>query len=217
MTSGDFADKRMKMLELDLEPRGIDDAATLASMGLVPRHRFVPEDLQNYAYADGPLAIGQGQTISQPYIVALMTQSAELKPDSNVLEIGTGSGYAAAVLSRIVREVYTVERIPELAKSAEVRYRELGYGNIHVKIDDGTLGWPEHAPYDAIIVTAGAPSLPESLIEQLKPGGRMVIPVGDSLSQELIRVRKNEDGEVFREFLGHVRFVPLIGEQGWRE
>ncbi len=203
------------MVEQQIAKRGIKDPATLKSMRTVPRHLFVPDHLRESAYEDRPLPIAAGQTISQPYIVGLMTEAAELKSDIDVLEIGTGSGYAAAVLSRIVKEVYTVERIPELAEKAEAAFKEAGYDNIHVKVANGTLGWPEHGPYDAILVTAGAPTAPESLIDQLKIGGRLVIPVGDSVSQQLVRYRKNVDGSLDQEILEYVRFVPLIGEEGW--
>ncbi|MGA8164661.1 MAG: protein-L-isoaspartate(D-aspartate) O-methyltransferase [Waddliaceae bacterium] len=213
----EYVEKRKQMVEYQLIPRDIHDPATLESMAAVPRHCFVPSKLHHYAYEDGPLEIGYGQTISQPYIVALMTQAAEVESSSHVLEIGTGSGYAAAILSLIVQEVYTVERIPQLATQAQERFAQLGYDNIHVKVANGTLGWPEKAPFDAIIVTAGAPVIPESLLEQLKPAGRMVIPVGDAFSQELVRIRKSLTGKDHHEFLGPVRFVPLIGEEGWEE
>lgn len=206
---------RQHMVVEQLIPRGISDQATVASMLKVPRHAFVPERLQRYAYEDGPMQIGFGQTISQPYIVALMTQAAKINSESRVLEIGTGSGYAAAVLSQIAKEVYTVERIPELANKAIEIFQSLGYTNIHVKISNGTLGWDEKGPFDAILVTAGGPSVPESLLDQLKVEGRIVIPVGDLYSQDLIRVSKTSDGKANIENLGAVRFVPLIGEQGW--
>lgn len=206
--------QREAMVEHQIKRRGVNDPATLKAMLEVPRHLFVPPDLQKFAYEDSPLPIGQGQTISQPYIVALMTQAAELAPDAAVLEIGTGSGYAAAVLSRIVAKVYTIERLEPLALQAETQLKELGYDNVIVKAGDGTLGWPEAAPFDAIIVTAGAPVVPASFLSQLKEGGKVIIPVGDALSQQLLRLRKNK-GQFQREMLEHVRFVPLIGEQGW--
>lgn len=211
----DFSFLRQRMVREQLEPRGIDDPAALAAMRTVPRHLFVPISLANYAYSDSPLPIGEGQTISQPYIVALMTQAAQLNKSSKVLEIGTGSGYAAAILSCIAKQVYTVERIPELAEKAEKLFLELGYTNIKVLVGDGSLGWPENGPYDAIIVTAGAPVVPQSFLTQLNIGGKVIIPVGDSLSQQLLRLRKTKEGEYSRELLGLVRFVPLIGEQGW--
>lgn len=213
----EYAEQRQYMVESQLIPRGINDPGTLESMSKVRRHLFVPQHQLPYAYHDGPLSIGYGQTISQPYIVALMTEAAEVEPSSIVLEIGTGSGYAAAVLSFIAQEVYTIERIPELAAKAERLFQTLGYGNIHVKVDDGTLGWPEKGPFSAIIVTAGSPVMPKSLIDQLQPAGRLVIPIGDMYSQELVRVRKSSTGKHSQEYLGGVRFVPLIGKEGWEE
>ncbi len=204
------------MVERQLIPRGIHDVSVLESMNKVPRHLFVPNSLSHYAYEDGPLKIGHGQTISQPYIVALMSQAAEIDSSCIVLEIGTGSGYGAAVLSLIAKDVYTIERVPELAEEARKRFSSLGYSNIHLKIANGTLGWPEEGPFDAILVTAGGPEIPKSLFKQLKPNGRLVIPVGDLSSQELMRVRKLGSGEVTVENLCPVRFVPLIGEEGWQ-
>lgn len=208
---------RQKMIEEQIKRRGVRDAVTLDAMSVVPRHEFVPTLLQGSAYEDTPLPIGLGQTISQPYIVALMTQSAELKPDDSVLEIGTGSGYAAAILSRIVKQVFTIERIDDLAQRAKAAYKRLGYNNIEVKSGDGTRGWADKGPFDAILVTAGAPIIPNSLKEQLKPGGRLIIPVGDAFSQRLLRIRKLEDNTFVEETVEYVRFVPLIGEEGWRE
>lgn len=211
----DFAKLRHQMVEEQLIPRGIKDLATLASMRKVPRHEFVLSEWLPSAYADNPLPIGYSQTISQPYIVGLMIQGAELDSTCSVLEVGTGSGYCAAVLSQIVQDVYTIERLSPLAEQAKGRFEKMGYHNIHVLTGDGSLGWPEHAPYDAIIVTAGAPVLPDTLVEQLKVGGRLLIPVGDECSQQLLRVRKKADGSMFREVVELVRFVPLIGEEGW--
>ncbi len=208
---------RQKMIEEQIKRRGVRDAVTLDAMSVVPRHEFVPTLLQGSAYEDTPLPIGLGQTISQPYIVALMTQSAELKPDDSVLEIGTGSGYAAAILSRIVKQVFTIERIDDLAQRAKAAYKRLGYNNIEVKSGDGTRGWADKGPFDAILVTAGAPIIPNSLKEQLKPSGRLIIPVGDAFSQRLLRIRKLEDNTFVEETVEYVRFVPLIGEEGWRE
>jgi protein-L-isoaspartate(D-aspartate) O-methyltransferase len=202
----------------NLRERGIRAPAVLKAMATVPRDQFVGLDLVEFAYDDTPLPIEEGQTISQPYIVALMTEALGLKPTDSVLEIGTGSGYAAAVLSRIVRQVYTIERHRALAHQAESRLRKLAYDNVKVFVGDGTLGWPEHAPYDAIVVTAGGPEAPRSLIEQLAIGGRMVIPAGASLSeQKLLRITRTSSEEVEIEQLGAVRFVPLIGEEGWQE
>lgn len=211
----DFSVEREAMVEHQIKARGVKDPATLRAMREVPRHLFVEKSNQPFAYEDGPLAIGHGQTISQPYIVAVMTEAAELTPDSVVLDVGTGSGYAAAILSRIVKEVYSIERIPELTQAAQKVIQELGYTNIHLMTGDGTLGWKEKAPFDAIIVTAGAPVVPESFAEQLKVGGRIIIPVGDSIFQELLRLRKNPNGTLLKENLESVRFVPLIGKEGW--
>ena len=199
-----------------VDPPGIHDPLVLKAMEKVPRETFVPADLRESAYGDNPLPIGENQTISQPYIVALMTEALELKGPEKVLEIGTGSGYQATVLAEIAREVYTVERVASLSEKAEQILGSLGYANIHFKILNGTLGWPEHSPYDAIMVTAGAPEIPESLIEQLGEGGRLVIPVGDRLGQDLLKIRKTKSKTV-REDLGAVRFVNLIGEYGWKE
>ena len=196
------------MVKTQLAARGIRAPAVLGAMAQVPREEFVPAHLVESAYADSPLPIGQGQTISQPYIVALMTEALELAPDERVLEIGTGSGYAAAVLGRIAREVYTVERHLKLARAAEARFQRLGYDNIRVHVGDGTLGWMEHAPYDAIVVAAGGPEVPDSLLEQLAVDGRLVIPVGD-FDQELVVVEKLADGTTHKRDVIPVRFVPL--------
>ncbi len=212
---GNRMDERRKMIEEQLVPRGIKNKAVLQSMLTVPRHRFVPDHLQTYAYRDGPLSIGKGQTISQPYIVAYMAEALEPSPADRILEIGTGSGYAAAVLSRLVSVVYTVERLESLAQEAQSRFLELNYDNIKVRIGDGTKGWLEEAPFDGILVSAGAPAVPDSLCGQLKPGGRLVIPVGGRGHQELVRVRQKSLNKFDREYLGAVCFVPLIGEEGW--
>jgi protein-L-isoaspartate(D-aspartate) O-methyltransferase len=212
----DFAIMRDMMIRDQLEYRGISDAAVIAAMRDVPREEFVPVDLRGYAYEDGPLPIGEGQTISQPYMVAFMTEALELSRGDRVLEIGTGSGYAAAVLSRIVAEVHTVERITGLAVAAGERLSRLGFTNIRVHVGDGSLGWPELAPYDAIVVTAGAPEVPKPLTEQLAVGGRLVIPVGSNLTfQMLVRVRRVGKDDYRREDLMAVMFVPLIGAAGW--
>jgi protein-L-isoaspartate(D-aspartate) O-methyltransferase len=209
--------RRREMVRYQLLERDIDDPTVLEAMARVPREEFVPENLRDMAYADAPLPIGSEQTISQPYIVALMIEALELSPGDRALEIGTGSGYAAAVLAQVADEVYTVERHEELVKEAARRFRRLGYDNIHVRHANGTLGWPEHAPYDAIVVTAGGPRVPDPLCEQLAVGGRLVIPVGQTLySQELIRLRRIAPDRFRRENLGGVRFVPLVGEAGWR-
>jgi len=211
----DYASQRQQMVEQQLIPRGIGDPATLEAMREVPRHVFAPEELREYAYQDGPLPIGEGQTISQPYIVALMTQAAEVESSDIVLEIGTGSGYGAAVLAHIAKEVYTIERFASLMKQAVSCFQELGYTNIHARVGDGSLGWPQEAPFDAILVTAGAPEPPPSLQQQLKVGGRLVIPVGDALGQELLCYRKISEDQLSREWLEFVRFVPLVGQEGW--
>jgi protein-L-isoaspartate(D-aspartate) O-methyltransferase len=205
------------MVEQQLVPMGIRDSAVLAAMGEVPRELFVPAGMRNYAYEDGPLPIEQGQTISQPFMVAYMAQALELTRTDRVLEIGTGSGYAAAVVSRLAGEVHSIERLVPLAEAARVRLQGLGYDNIHVHIGDGSLGLPGHAPYDAIVVTAGAPWVPEALRQQLVQGGRLVIPVGNHLDlQELVRVRRTGIENFTSERLMGVRFVPLVGADGWQ-
>lgn len=205
-----------RMLSQHLKARGIRNVAVLKGMREVPREAFLPPEMRRFAYDDGPLPIDEGQTISQPYIVAYMIEALELSGGERVLEIGTGSGYAAAVLSRCAAEVFTVERIASLAEGARSRLQDLGYHNVTVHLGDGTLGWPEQAPYDAIVVTAGAPEVPGELMQQLAPGGRLVIPVGSTPHlQTLVRVRRVAEGEFRHEELCQVRFVPLIGEQGW--
>jgi len=212
----DLAAKKELMIQQHLVARGIRDEAVLRAMREVPREAFVEPGMEAFAYEDSPLPIQEGQTISQPYIVAFMTEALELSLEDRVLEIGTGSGYAAAVLSRVAREVYTVERIPSLAHTAAARLRELRYGNVLVHLGDGTLGWQEHAPYDAIVVTAGAPEVPESLMRELAVQGRLVIPVGGAQHfQTLVRVRRESETRFVREELCAVRFVPLIGQEGW--
>jgi protein-L-isoaspartate(D-aspartate) O-methyltransferase len=214
-TIDEFADARRRMVE-ELAARDIGAPRVLDAMGAVPRERFVPTPQAPYAYDDGPLPIGEGQTISQPYVVALMTEALRLTPTDRVLEIGTGSGYAAAVLAEIAAEVYTVERVAPLAESARARLAALGYEKVHVRHGDGTLGWPEHAPYDAIVVTAGGPSVPSSLLDQLAIGGRLVMPVGPSAwSQRLVRVVRRAADDYAHHDLGEVAFVPLIGAEGW--
>jgi protein-L-isoaspartate(D-aspartate) O-methyltransferase len=186
--------------------------SVMAAMGKVPRHRFVPDAVVRQAYENFPLPIGQGQTISQPYIVALSTDLVEPKPTDVVLEVGTGSGYQAAVLAELVRTVYSIEIVEPLGREAERRLAANGYRNVVVRIGDGYAGWPEHAPFDAIVVTAGAPHVPEPLVAQLKPGGRMVIPVdAGAFGQDLLLIRKNADGTVSRSVVLPVRFVPLTG------
>jgi protein-L-isoaspartate(D-aspartate) O-methyltransferase len=203
------------MVQEQLVPRGISDKDVLAAMREVPRHCFVDDALQSRAYGDFPLPIASGQTISQPYIVALMTQALALTGTERVLEIGTGSGYQAAVLSRLCGQVYTVERINLLLAGSRRVFDSLRYFNIVSKLDDGTLGWPEHSPYDAVIVTAGGPDIPAPLIDQLADGGRLVIPVGDQYLQVLQLVEKHGEEITVRE-LEKVRFVDLVGEYGWK-
>jgi len=212
----DLEMRREIMIERDLKGRGIHNPAVVAAMREVPREEFVRPELIDQAYEDHPLPIDEGQTISQPYMVAYMADSLELAPTSRVLEIGTGSGYSAAVLSRLAAEVYTVEHFAGLAASAGECLRRLSYDNVRIFVGDGTLGWPEHAPYDAIVVTAGAPRVPEPLLEQLVIGGRLVVPVGPNhFVQSLIRVRRVKKDEYKQENLMAVQFVPLIGAAGW--
>ncbi len=207
---------RDEMVRSQIETRGIRDRAVLHAMRTVPREQFVAEELAEFAFDDAPLPIEVGQTISQPYIVAAMTAALDLQPTDRVLEVGTGSGYAAAVLSRIAAVVYTVERHEELATLAARRCQQLGYDNVYVRHGDGTLGWSEHAPYDAIIVAAAGPDVPEPLVDQLAIGGRLVIPIGDTpREQHLVRVTRLAHREFTRDNLGGVRFVPLVGQKGW--
>lgn len=207
---------RARMVREQLIPRGITDQRVLDAMGTVPRHIFVQDALRGQAYGDFPLPIGEGQTISQPYIVALMTQALKLQGQETVLEIGTGCGYQSAILARLCERLYTVERIKALHIIARRNFDQLKLLNVLCKIDDGTLGWADYSPYDAIIVTAAGPTIPESLLEQLADPGRMVIPVGDRISQDLIVVSKNE-GTISQKCIERVRFVSLIGSQGWQE
>jgi protein-L-isoaspartate(D-aspartate) O-methyltransferase len=212
----EYAVQREEMIEKQLRRRGIQDAAVLAAMAAVPRHEFVSEDVRAHAYDDLPLPIGSGQTISQPYIVAAMTAALHLQPGDRVLEIGTGCGYHAAVLSRLAKEVFTIERRPELAASASARLVRLGYSNAHVHCGDGTLGLPEFAPFDAILVAAAAPAVPKTLLAQLAEGGRIILPVGGAEHQELQLIEKH--GDTFpTKMLEGCRFVPLLGYHGWQE
>jgi protein-L-isoaspartate(D-aspartate) O-methyltransferase len=205
---------RDAMIAQQLIKRGIKDERVLQAMREVPRHRFVPERYRAMAYDDMPLPIGHEQTISQPLMVAIMTEALQLRGAERVLEIGTGSGYQAAILARLAAVVFSLERHAALAAQARATLAALGIMNVHVLVGDGSMGLPEHAPYDAIIVTAGAPNVPQPLVDQLKPSGRLVIPVGDRLEQTLVRVTKTEQG-LHRESLGGCRFVPLVGAQGW--
>lgn len=212
-----FERQRQTMVEHQIISRGISDPAVLAAMRTVPREAFVPTRMRQHSYEDRPLPIEESQTISQPYIVALMAESLSLSSADRVLEIGIGSGYAAAVLSLIVSEVFGIERYAALAELAAQRAADLGYDNIHVRCGDGTAGWPEHAPFDAILVSASGPKVPESLLHQLKVGGRLVIPVGPDLhSQELLRVVRVDEHNYQQTTLTRVQFVPLVGSEGWK-
>ncbi|RWX45997.1 protein-L-isoaspartate(D-aspartate) O-methyltransferase [Candidatus Electrothrix aarhusensis] len=210
-----FAIHRQRMMETLVE-RGIQDSATLRAMNEVPRHQFVEDAMQARSYGEFPLPIGSNQTISQPFVVAMMTQALQLQGHERVLEIGTGSGYQAAVLSRLCKRVYTVERIHSLLGRARKVFDQLHYYNIISCIDDGTVGWPDQSPFDAVLVTAGGPKIPEPLIEQLADPGRMVMPVGTQEEQELQLLEKR-NRRIRIQSIGHVRFVNLIGEHGWRE
>jgi len=215
MIPADLAAARAHMVRDHLQARGVDSPRVLAAFERVPRERFVPEPARARAYADQALAIGHGQTISQPYMVAVMTEALELDGSERVLEVGTGSGYQAAVLAELAREVWSVERIPALGAEAAALLAELGYANVRVVCSDGSLGWPEQAPYDAVIVTAAAPAPPPSLLAQLSPdGGRLVVPVGDRDLQYLAVVERHGTEYVTRRSVG-CRFVPLLGAEGW--
>jgi len=212
----DYSRLRERMVQRQIAGRGVRSEKVLGAMRKVPRERFLPNGQGAWAYDDTPLPIGDGQTISQPYIVAYMTEALALVGGEKVLEIGTGSGYAAAVLAEIAADVYTIERIDGLAIMARANLAELGYENVHVRQGDGTLGWPEHAPFDGIIVTAGGPDVPDTLKNQLKIGGRLVMPIGKTAGyQELVRITRTTETEFEMEYLMPVRFVPLIGEEGW--
>jgi protein-L-isoaspartate(D-aspartate) O-methyltransferase len=207
-----FLQKRMQMVEIQLRGRDIVNEKVLDVMGSVPRHKFVDESLWNEAYADYPLPIGEGQTISQPYVVALMTQALNLTGSEKVLEIGTGSGYQAAVLAEIVKEVYTVEIREKLADMAENSLSNLGYANVHVKCSDGYFGWEEHAPYDAIIITCAVNHIPPPLISQLKDGGRLILPLGPTTYYQSLTLLQKTDEGLSSEYITSVAFVPMIGE-----
>ncbi len=208
---------RKRMVDSQLIARGIVDRRVIEAMLSVPRHLFVEEAMAGQAYSDSPLPIGEKQTISQPYMVALMSELLGLTGTEKVLEIGTGSGYQAAILARLADRIYTVERIRALALRARKALDSIGLLNINLKISDGTTGWEEEAPFDAIMVTAGAPAVPAAYVDQLKPGGRLVIPVGSEALQTLVRITKEADGSVIREEWGGCRFVKLIGVHSWRE
>jgi protein-L-isoaspartate(D-aspartate) O-methyltransferase len=212
----DYTEARKLMVREQLVARHITNPRVLAAMEKVPRHLFVAEDLRYRAYEDGPLPIGKSQTISQPYIVALMVQALELKGGDRVLEIGTGSGYEAAILAQLDVELFSIERLEELALKARTILDNLGYRNISILVGDGTLGWQEHAPYDAVVISAAAPQIPRPLIEQLKPDGILVLPIGEEDFQTLVRIRKGDNG-ITEEYLGDCRFVKLKGTHGWEE
>ncbi len=210
----DLPKARLKMVEEQIVSRGIKDPRVIAAMKKVPRHLFVEEALQSQAYSDHPLPIGEKQTISQPYMVALMTEALQLKEKEKVLEIGAGSGYQTAILAELAEKVFSIERIRSLAIKARQLLYELGCFNVEIKIFDGTHGWMEEAPFNAIIVTAGAPDIPQPLLDQLAIDGRLVIPVGDAYAQDLMRMTKTKEG-IKKEDLGGCRFVKLIGKYGW--
>jgi protein-L-isoaspartate(D-aspartate) O-methyltransferase len=212
--SARFGEERRLMVKSQIRKRGVTDERVLEAMATVPRHEFVPPFWTNQAYADEPLPIGHGQTISQPYIVAAMVASLALTGSENVLEIGTGCGYQAAVVSLLAREVHTVEILPDLAQSAAERLQRLGYTNVHVHTGDGTLGWSQSSPYDAILIAAAAPSVPEPLLLELAEGGRLIAPVGEEDKQELQLTTKHE-GKFLLKQGGPCRFVPLMGQHGW--
>lgn len=214
----EYVKPRMRMINSQLISRGIRDERVLKAMEKIPRHLFVDEGLQSQAYADNPLPIGDRQTISQPYIVALMTEALELTGSEKVLEIGTGSGYQAALLAELADRVFSIERIASLADRARKILDFLGYFNVLIRVGDGTYGWREESPFDAIIVTAGAPEVPRTYVEQLAIGGRLIVPTGDRYTQTLLKItRLSEDpGDIETEDLGGCRFVHLIGEYGWK-
>jgi protein-L-isoaspartate(D-aspartate) O-methyltransferase len=216
LESKEYAPQRAEMMEKQLRRRGIQDTAVLAAMLAVPRHEFVAPEFRSRAYEDLPLPIGSGQTISQPYIVAAMTLALHLQPTDRALEIGTGCGYQAAVLSLLAKEVFTIERRPELASAASEKLSNLGYHNVHVHCGDGTLGLPEFAPFNAILVAAAAPSAPQPLLAQMAEGGRMIIPVGDADNQELQLVEKHS-GAFSTRIMEGCRFVPLVGYHAWQK
>ena len=212
----DFEMQQAQMVAEQLRSRGLRNDRLLAAFSKVPRHLFVPEEMRNLAYADRPLPIGEGQTISQPYIVALMTDALHLQGHERVLEIGTGSGYQTAILAEMALEVYSIERLPGLLQQVAEHLYTLGYFNVHLVSGDGSLGWPEHAPYDAILVSAAAPEIPSPLLKQLADPGRLVIPIGSREAQTLLTLEQRNQG-LYRTELTHCMFVPLVGKFGWPE
>jgi protein-L-isoaspartate(D-aspartate) O-methyltransferase len=211
--TAEYARERQNMVDRQIKARGVRDSGVLKAMATVPRHEFVPSDLQHVAYADHPLPIGEGQTISQPYIVALMTEALQVTAGDRVLELGTGSGYQAAVLASIVDTVYTIEYFSSLAERARTTFERLGYENILVRAGDGWGGWPAHAPFDAAMITFAAPKPPPALVDQLEVGGRLCMPLGPAHgTQTLMLYTKREDGTLASQSLGAVRFVPVLGE-----
>ncbi len=213
----DFAISRRRMVEEQVRGRGVTDPRVIEAMLKVPRHLFVPEALSSQAYNDFPLPIGERQTISQPYMVGVMSEALQLRGDEKVLEIGTGSGYQSAVLALLARQVFSLERIPELARQARRTLDNCGFARVNIRVTDGTYGWENEAPFDGIVVTAGAPAIPRPYLEQLTLGGRLVIPVGDRISQILVRVTRRGEQDFREERLFGCRFVPLVGNHGWRE
>ncbi len=213
----DYNIARRRMVEEQIKARGVNDPRVIEAMTKVPRHLFVPEALASQAYTDFPLPIGERQTISQPYMVALMSESLQLKGDEKVLEVGTGSGYQAAVLALLARQVFSLERIPALARQARRTLDACGFARVNVRLTDGTFGWEEEAPFDGIMVTAGAPSVPQPFLKQLAIGGRLVIPVGDRSTQILIRITRTGESTFREERLLGCRFVPLVGDYGWSD
>ena len=211
----EYAELRKRMVNEQLLPRGIKNSRVIEAFLKIERHKFIPTEAKRKAYEDFPIPIGEGQTISQPYIVALMTECLDLKGNEKVLEIGTGSGYQAAILAELANQIYTVERIPALAQRAKETLQELGYSNVKVKVDDGTLGWPEEAPFSRIIITAAAPDVPFPLIEQLAEGGKMVLPLGERFSQVLTIIEKKK-GKIKQKAVCGCIFVPLIGKYAYK-
>jgi protein-L-isoaspartate(D-aspartate) O-methyltransferase len=216
MSTDERAEERLRMVETQIAARGVKDERVLTAMRLLPRHLFVPAAYRDVAYSDCPLPIGKRQTISQPYIVAVMTELLAIQPEDRALEIGAGSGYQAAILGRLAKSVISIERIPDVAEMAQENLARLGISNVKIVIGDGTLGYPEQSPYDAVLITAATPDVPPPLIEQIAEGGRLVAPVGSRDLQELVRITKRKD-QIIREFFGGVVFVPLLGRHGWNE